>query len=188
MGKRINPKLNVAVAFILAIGLGVSVTLIVLGGRRSNDSERRPTDSAERTGSTRGPGGSDGSRPPTATLPENKGTSAALSELSGLVFPTDMTDFRSVVYTNNEQIDLTFSAPSSSVERFVIDSKLPAPTSGERLLIHGSPLWSLNPEKGTTISSTEDTHQKVHRTVELIADSSDPGALVQVRISLTPAV
>lgn len=181
MAKRINPKLNVAIAFALAIGLSLSVTLIVLGSRDSSNS------GGNNSGSRDDGSQSTDSRAPTATLPPNDGTAAEIGESSGLAFPADMTGFRSAANPNGQQTDIIFLAPPASAAQFVTDSKLPTPVAGERLILHGSPLWGLNPEGDVTISSTESTHGKVHRTVELVTDNADPAAAVQLRVTLTPA-
>lgn len=184
MAKRINPKLNIAIAFALAIGLSLAVTLIVLGSRNTEDQDSSPTPTA--SGANPGTSSRPAAGSSSVTFPQVEGSSSALGELSGLVFPSDMSDFRSVVYTNEAQIDLTFKLPAAAVDGFINDSGLPAPTAGQRLLIHGSPLWGLNPEGDVTISSSEDDHGKVHRTVELIRAKAEPDAAVEVRVSLTP--
>lgn len=190
MAKRISPRVNVIIAFALAIGLGLSVTLIVMGSREQGDTGTGG--SAESNGTQSGGTGSGGSgatpssRPPTATLPDHEATAAGIAEMAGLVFPTEMIEFRSAANPNRQQLDLMFSAPPASVSRFLSDSELPSPTEGERLILHGSPLWELNPGENTAISSTEDRSNKIARTVELVTNTADPAANVVVRISLVP--
>lgn len=118
---------------------------------------------------------------------------AALSDLSGLRFPEEMTGFRSVALDNDVQYDITFVIPARSVAPFLEDSGLPEPSADQRVLIHASPLWELNPPDGTIIRSTRDRYQDVDRAVELVSpdvagsDDTTRDEPTTVRISLTPA-
>lgn len=203
-----SQRLNVVIAFVLAVGLGVATTLIVLG---SDTGDQQGTDGEQTPATSQQAESGDSGATPSATLPPVDMTAAALSELSGLRFPEDMNGFRSVALEDNLQFDITFTIPTSSVEGFIDGSGLPEPTADRRVLIHASPLWDLNPPEGTTISSVQDRHGEVERAVELVTgdtsrddgsgdtrhddgsvnpdEGSDHGSsdVTTVRISLTPS-
>lgn len=199
----------------MAIGLGVATTLIVLGGddgnRVTNADEQSATDGGGTLTSSNpsNPSGSpDPSDPASSgdnadatspTLPSIDMTADELSRLGGLEFPEDMTDFRSVALENNLQFDITFTIPASSVDTFIRDSELPTPVEGNRVLIHASPLWDMNPPEGTTVAASKDRHGDVDRAVELLTvtpdQTTDPsvgsatnGEITTVRITLTPSL
>lgn len=146
------------------------MTLIVLGGR-NGDTDGAATGPVGSGGNTQNssPGNDVGDSTTQATLPSMDMTAEALSELSGLVFPDDIEDFRSVALDDDLQYDLTFIMSESAVDTFVEESGLPALTEGQRALIHASPLWDLNPPDGATISSSQDRYEDVNRAVEVIA-------------------
>ena len=117
------------------------------------------------------------------TLPLEDLSVTALSELTGLNFPTDMTEFLTSRGDTNRQLDLTFVIPASSAATFLADSGLPAPVANKRIVIHSSPLWKENPKEGSTLSSSQGKFGGVNRAVELVGES--PG-FIRARVVITP--
>jgi hypothetical protein len=168
---------DVLVAIFLVAGLALGVGLVVLGSEDS-DAPSAPSTTAEAEDQT-----PVRTATPGVTLPLSDLSEAAVSELSGLVFPADMSEFLTAKLDTDTQLDVTFVMPAASTAAFVADSGLPAPTADERLILHSSPLWKLNPDEGTTLSSTQGDAGGVHRVVELIGDDSEN---IRVRVVVTP--
>jgi hypothetical protein len=95
-----------------------------------------------------------------------------------------MSEFLTAKLDSNAQLDITFDMPAAATEAFLSESGLPAPTPDERLILHSSPMWKLNPDEGSTLSSTSNEAQGVRRVVELVGDGS---GTIAVRIVVTPA-
>ncbi|MEX0768907.1 MAG: hypothetical protein WD029_10590 [Microthrixaceae bacterium] len=181
----------IAIFFIAAVALGIGLILI----------DKQPTPSAEQSTTEKAqaaraaaakntaPSGNAGEAGSTTTrsintLPLDDLSVAAISKLSGLNFPTEMTDFLTARGDTDRQLDLTFVMPSSSAATFLADSGLPEPIANKRLVFHSSPLWKVNPEDGSTLSSSQGKFGKVKRAVELVGE--EPGFL-RARIAITPS-
>jgi hypothetical protein len=159
---------NIVVAIVLGIGLVVGVSLVVTGG-----------DDTEPTTSTQAP-----TTAPSAPLPLDDLSSAGISEFTGLVVPPDATDFLTARLDSDRQLDLTFVTTAEGAAAFVEASGLPEPVADERIVLHSSPLWKLNPEDDVTLRSTQDTVDGVRRAVELL-ESADGS--VRARVVITSA-
>lgn len=170
-------RTNVVIGVVLFAGLVVALGLIILGGDdgSSDDTTTTAPSSSAPTTEPSTPG---------ATLPLDDVSAAAVEELTGLAIPADATEFLTAQLDADTQLDVTFVLPEASVATFIEDSGLPAPVADQRLVLHSSPLWKLNPDEGTTLSSTQDTDGSVRRVVELIGDGSGS---IRARIVITPA-
>lgn len=173
---------NLVIGLVLFAGLVLALGLIILGGGDdATDDDAAP--SSTTTTSLPTP-------PPGVTLPLEQLSASAVAQLTGLAFPPDMTDFLTARLDGDTQLDVTFVMPEAAVAEFIESSGLPAPTADERLVLHSSPLWKVNPDEGTTLSSTTDTTdatdatQSVRRVVELVGDGS---GTIRARIVITPA-
>lgn len=174
-------RANGLIAIALLAGLVLGLGLIFLPADSSDDApDREP--SPEATLADEDPDATD---PPTpgVTLPLQDLSADAVEEFTGLRFPADMTEFLTAKLDSNTQLDITFDMPTASTEAFLSESGLPAPTPDERLILHSSPMWKLNPDEGTTLSSSTSVAEGVRRVVELVGDGS--GTIV-VRIVVTP--
>jgi hypothetical protein len=163
---------NVVVAVVLSLGLLAGLTLVLLGG--GDDEDDTTTTSAAST--TAG-----------EPLPLEDTSQAALTELSGIVFPADASDFLTARTDDGRQLDVSFLIPASSVAAFVESSGLPEPVADERVIAHSSPLWKLNPDPGSTLSGVADTYDgatgtTVGRAVELV---TAPDGTVRARIVIS---
>lgn len=160
---------NVIVAVVLALGLVAGLALVLSGGG----------DQADDTTTSSAPSTTLGD-----PLPLEDTSQAALTELSGLVFPADAADFLTARTDDGRQLDVSFVMPATSVAGFVEASGLPEPVADERVIAHSSPLWKLNPEAGTTLAGVADTYDgdtdgTVSRSVELV---TAPDGTVRARI------
>lgn len=174
-------RTNGLIAIFLTAGLVLAIGLIAIGGKGSSPSADAPTTST--TVATTEDSASGSSVAPGATLPLDDLSAAALTELTGLVFPAEMTEFLTSKMDDNEQLDITFVMPATATAGFLTASGLPAPVADKRLVTHSSPLWKVNPEAGTTLSGTQDDYAQVHRVVELLGE--DTGTF-RARIVITP--
>lgn len=165
-------------AIFLAAGLALGIGLVIIGGNEADtpapSTTTAPATEGDAPASTATPG---------VTLPLTDLSAAAVSQLTGLVFPADMTEFLTAKLDTDTQLDVTFVMPTASTAAFLADSGLPAPTADERLILHSSPLWKLNPDEGTTLSSTQGDAGGVRRVVELLGDGS---GTIRARIVITP--
>lgn len=168
---------NVVVAVVLGVGLAAGIFLVVTGGDDSSDTPTTTTIADT-------PAGADPTADQRDPLPLEDTSQAAIEELTGLVVPDDATDFLTARLDSGRQLDVTFVVPAASVDAFVADSGLPEPVVDERVVIHSSPLWKLNPDPGTTLRGTSDSYDAVDRAVELIAE---PDGTVRTRIVITSA-
>jgi hypothetical protein len=158
---------NIVVAIVLGVGLVVGVALVVTGG----DDTPAPTTAAPTTA-------------PSAPLPLDDLSSAAISQFTGLVVPDDATDFLTARLDDDRQLDLTFVTTPEGAATFVEASGLPEPVADERIVLHSSPLWKLNPEDEVSLRSTQDTVDGIRRVVELL-ESTD--GTVRARVVITSA-
>ncbi len=179
---KLNPRWSranglIAIFFCAAILLGIGLIVI----------EKKPAPTSQS-----GQGGSAQESPQQAsssttmspnTLPLDDLSVTALSELAGLNFPTDMTEFLTSRRDTNRQLDLTFVIPTTSAATFLADSGLPAPVANKRIVLHSSPLWKVNPEEGSTLSSSQGKFGSVNRAVELVGEGPD---LIRARVVITP--
>jgi hypothetical protein len=94
-----------------------------------------------------------------------------------------MTEFLTSRRDTNRQLDLTFVIPTTSAATFLADSGLPAPVANKRIVLHSSPLWKVNPEEGSTLSSSQGKFGSVNRAVELVGEGPD---LIRARVVITP--
>ena len=126
-------------------------------------------------------------RPTTpVTLPFVEVTKSQLGELLGLGYAPGTNDFLTARLGNRSQLDVTFTIPPAEVEKFIADSKLAAPKSGDRVVSHTSPLWKLNPEgelKGSMTTVTTPAGDKLNVALETVDESTDK---VRVRMVVTP--
>ena len=182
---KLNPKWTRANGLILiffgaALVLGVGLILIEkkpatseAQGQAATQTDSAETDSEQGSSTTMS----------VNTLPLDDLSVTAITEMSGLTFPTDMTEFLTSRGDTNRQLDLTFVIPSASAATFLADSGLPAPVANKRLVIHSSPLWKVNPPEGSTISSSQGKFGQVKRAVELVGER--PG-FIRARVVITP--
>ena len=182
---RLNPKWSranglILILFAAAVVLGIGLILIEKNPGKSEAQVQTATqtDSTE-TDSEQG----SSTTMSVNTLPLDDLSVTAITEMSGLTFPTDMTEFLTSRGDTNRQLDLTFVIPSASAATFLADSGLPAPVANKRVVIHSSPLWKVNPQEGSTISSSQGRFGQVKRAVELVGES--PG-FIRARVVITP--
>ena len=182
---RLNPKWSranglILIFFAAAVVLGIGLILIEKNPGKSEAQVQTATqtDSTE-TDSEQG----SSTTMSINTLPLDDLSVTAITEMSGLTFPTDMTEFLTSRGDTNRQLDLTFVIPSASAATFLADSGLPAPVANKRVVIHSSPLWKVNPQEGSTISSSQGRFGQVKRAVELVGES--PG-FIRARVVITP--
>jgi hypothetical protein len=72
--------------------------------------------------------------------------------------------------------------PAGAVDAVVADSGLPEPVADQRVVLHSSPLWKLNPEPGTDLRGVLDETGDVRRAVELV---TEPDGSVRARVVIT---
>ena len=161
---------NSLIGGVLAAGLIVGLFLVVTGGG---------SDSPGVTTTTEPPA----ARPEPLTLPAEL-TQDAVATLSGLAIPTTASEFLTARLDSDRQLDVTFVIPADSVDAFVADSGLASPEDDQRVVLHSSPLWKLNPDPGTTLRGSSDTVDGVHRAVELLTATDGS---VRIRAVLTSA-
>jgi hypothetical protein len=113
---------DLVIVGVLLLGLLAGLALVITGG-----GSEPPEESAA----------------PRATLPEDTSI-AALEEWAGLAFP-EGTDDLLTARPSAEQLDVTFTMPADAEQAFVEGSGLPELVSGDRQVLHSSPLWRLNP-------------------------------------------
>lgn len=111
---------------------------------------------------------------------------AAVAKLTGLSFPVGMTDFLTAELEGGSQLDITFAMSSDEAPQFLKASGLPAPSPDKRLILHSSPLWKLNPDEDTTLTSAQNDHGEVHRVVELLTNEETGAGKIRARIVITP--
>lgn len=168
---------NLVVGVVLIVGFLIGLSLVLVGGG---------DDSADRSP---GPESTDASGAPTsapmepgAPLPLDDLSLAAVSELTGLRVPTTATEFLTARLDDDRQLDVTFVLPAEAVDAFVADSGLPEPVADQRVVLHSSPLWKLNPEPGTDLRGVLDETGDVRRAVELV---TEPDGSVRARVVIT---
>jgi len=182
---KLNPKWSrvnglILIFFAAALVLGIGLILIEkkpatseAQGQTANQTDPAETDSDKSSSTTMS----------VNTLPLDDLSVTAITKMSGLSFPTDMTEFLTSRGETNRQLDLTFVIPSASAATFLADSGLPAPVANKRLVFHTSPLWKVNPPEASTISSSQGKFGQVKRAVELVGES--PG-FIRARVVITP--
>ncbi len=172
---------NIAVAVLLSVGLAAGVTLVLVGGtdRAGSDDPTTsapaaalPPDSAAPASERRAP------------LPLDDLSQTAVAELTGLAVPATATEFLTARLDDDRQLDITFVMPSDEVAAFVTGSGLPEPVADQRVVLHSSPLWMLNPDAGVSVSGVTDSTGQVDRAVELVPTGADD---VRARIVITSA-
>jgi len=161
---------NSLIGGVLAAGLIVGLFLVVTGGG---------SDSPGVTTTTEPPA----ARPEPLVLPAEL-TQDAVATLSGLAVPPTASEFLTARLDSDRQLDVTFVIPADAVDAFVADSGLERPEDGQRVVLHSSPLWKLNPDPGTTLAGVSDTAQGINRSVELLSGTDGS---VRVRAVLTSA-
>lgn len=116
--------------------------------------------------------------PTTTTQPplpfEGSTSKAGLQKAAGLRFPASSTDYRATRVGEGE-LDVTFRYQSGETDSFIAGSKLPA-LRDERVLLHPSPLWDLDP--GGPVRSTTDTRNGLRIALEIV----DGGETSTVRL------
>lgn len=123
----------------------------------------------------------DGAAAPERTLDIEDTDLAAVAELGGLVLPPGTEDFLAARVDNDTQLDVTFTLDPTAEAEFVASSELPPPEADNRVILHSSPLWNLNPD--SDIRGTEDSVGDVRRRVEMVEEDGR----TRVRLVLTPA-
>lgn len=121
-----------------------------------------------------------------ATLPFDSVTRDELAEAAELDLPAGTADFLTARLPDRSQLDVTFTVATDEAQGFVTGSGLPTPVAGDRMILHASPLWELNP--GSEIRGAQDTVPgpdgvDLRRAVELV----DEDGRVRVRMVITPA-
>ncbi|MHB1139439.1 MAG: hypothetical protein ACYC2O_10820 [Microthrixaceae bacterium] len=169
---------NVVIGVVLFAGLVLALGLIILGGGDGSPDPTSTSTSPTSEAATTAPAA------PGVTLPLDDLATPTIEELTGLALPEDMTEFFTARLDGDTQLDVTFVMPEAAVAPFIAESGLPRPVADERLVLHSSPLWKVNPDEGTTLSSTQDERGSVHRVVELLGDGS---GTIRARIVITPA-
>ena len=101
-------------------------------------------------------------------FPAENPTKDQLAAVTGLGFPSTVTNYRSV-RLDRDQLDVTFELPARDVDALVSDSDLP-PLSPTRVIAHSSPLWELNATG--EIAATSDSRGGL--TINLEAVSGQP--------------
>jgi len=178
---------NLAVAAVLIIGSGAGGWLVVTGGstETADDAQRQSQtaqdDESDRAGATT-PENPMQQRSP---LPLGDLSQPAVAELGGLEVPADATEFLTARLEDDRQLDITFTMPAAAVDAFVQGSGLPEPVADQRVVLHSSPLWKLNPDAGTPVSGASDTVGELNRSVELVTEGA---GVVRVRVVITSAV
>jgi len=115
---------------------------------------------------------------PTSTLPLGDLSVAGIESLSGIDVPEGATDYLSARLDGDRQLDVTFTITPDQLASFVASSGLPPVTEGNRVILHSSPLWKLNP--GTPISGVADLREGTNRAVEVTPE----GDRLRVRVTL----
>lgn len=171
---------NVVVAVLLGVGLAVGLFLVLTGGDDGS------TDASTTTTVADSPAGSAADDPGASRepLPLDDTSQAAVEELTGLAVPAEASEFLTARLDDGRQLDVTFVVPATAVDAFVTGSGLPEPVADERVVLHSSPLWKLNPDEGSTLAGTSDEFESVQRAVELV---TQPDGNVRARIVITSA-
>ena len=179
---------NLIVLVVLLAGLVVGMTLVVFGGDGDDDATAdgpvlggtQPVDD-----DVTAPG-IEGEDDPRGVLPldDVEFTVAGIEEYTGIVVPDDAEGFLTGRLDNDRQLDVTFLFPAEDEAEFLEASQLPEPVEGQRVVLHGSALWDLNPPGGVEIRGATDTFDDVRRAFELVEET--PGVL-RARIVITSA-
>lgn len=101
-----------------------------------------------------------------------------VAKRAGFDFPDSTEEFLTTQPDGQAQMDITFTAEETEVDEFLVDSNLPPAKAGERVILHSSPLWDLNPD--SEISSSVGNHGGIGRTVEI----TDEDGRSRIRIVL----
>lgn len=168
---------NLVVGVVLALGFVVGISLVLLGG---GDDSAEPGTTTEPVDASRAPASAP--MEPGAPLPLDDLSLAAVSELTGLRVPATATEFLTARLDDDRQLDVTFVLTAEAVDAFVADSGLPEPVADQRVVLHSSPLWKLNPEPGTDLRGVLDETGDVRRAVELV---TEPDGSVRARVVIT---
>ncbi len=179
---------NLIVLVVLLAGLVLGMTLVVFGGDGDDDATAdgpvlggtQPVDD-----DVTAPG-IEGEDDPRGVLPldDVEFTVAGIEEYTGIVVPDDAEGFLTGRLDNDRQLDVTFLFPAEDEAEFLEASQLPEPVEGQRVVLHGSALWDLNPPGGVEIRGATDTFDDVRRAFELVEET--PGVL-RARIVITSA-
>jgi len=180
---------NLAIAAVLVIGSGVGAWLVITGGA-TEPADDAPSQTRDGVAQGSESGGADATTteepaPQRSPLPLDDLSQPAVAELGGLAVPTDATEFLTARLDDDRQLDITFTMPAAAVDAFVQGSGLPEPVADQRVVLHSSPLWKLNPDAGTPVSGTNDTAGEVNRSVELVSEGD---GVVRARVVLTSAI
>jgi hypothetical protein len=164
---------NVVVGGVLAVGLVLGVLLVVSGGGDGADQDASTT--------------STGSIPPSAAasepLPLDDLSRSGVEALAGLQLPPSASDFLTARLADDAQLDVTFTMEPDEEAAFIEASGLPEPVADERVILHSSPLWKLNPDDAAIIRGAADDAGSVERAVELV----DEGDRVRARVVIISA-
>ena len=147
---------------VLVAGLAIGGCLVFTGGDSAPPTSVAPAPSSR----------------PANTLPLGDTSLAGVEQLSGLDIPAGATDFLSARTQTGQQLDVTFTMPTTDEAAFLTGSGLPPLGVDARVITHSSPLWKLNP--GTPIRGAADVRGDVNRAVELTPE----GDRLRARVTL----
>lgn len=173
---------NLIVLVVLLGGLVVGMALVVFGGDDDTPDgpvltgEERPQDLGDDTETTDARG--------VLPLDDVEFTVEGIEAYTGVVVPDDGEEFLTGRLDNDRQLDVTFLFPAEGEAAFLEASQLPDPVEGQRVVLHGSALWDLNPPEGVEVRGAVDTFDEVRRAFELVEET--PGTL-RARIVITTA-
>jgi len=155
----VPPLGRLLVLAVLLVGLVVGGCLVITGGA---------DDPADTTLPSR----------PTSTLPLGDLSITGIESLSGIDVPEGAADYLSARLDGDRQLDVTFTITPEQLAGFISSSGLPPVTEANRVILHSSPLWKLNP--GTPISGVADLREGINRAVEVTPE----GDRLRVRVTL----
>jgi hypothetical protein len=159
-----------ALGLLAVLAVIVGVTLVVTGGEEA--ARPGPTTTQPERGSG-----------PTLPLAGAELDVAGVERISGLEVPAEATDFLSASLDRRSQLDVTFTIAPDQESALLRGSGLPEAVPGERVILHSSPLWELNPEGDAEIRGTAGERDGVQRALELVPE----GDRLRVRVVITPA-
>jgi hypothetical protein len=176
---------NLIILVVLLAGLVIGMALVVFGGDDGGDTadgpvltgEERPQDLDDPDAATTDARG-------VLPLDDVEFTVDGIEAFTGIVVPDDGEEFLTGRLDNDRQLDITFLFPVDGEAAFLESSQLPEPVEGQRVVLHGSALWELNPPEGVEIRGATDTFGEVRRAFELVEEQ--PGVL-RARIVITTA-
>jgi len=176
---------NLIILVVLLCGLVIGMALVVFGGDDGDDTADGPVlTGEERTQDLEDPDVEAEEQRGVLPLDDVEFTVEGIEAYTGIVVPDDAEEFLTGRLDNDRQLDVTFLFPAEGEAAFLGTSQLPEPVEGQRVVLHGSALWDLNPPEGVEVRGAVDTFDDVRRAFELIEET--PGTL-RARIVITTA-